>query len=455
MDWIPLLATTLRLVDLHDSDRTYGSPPHYTREARTGNADGIYLDIAFSIIHRLKLQDQNVNQDYLSFSSILKAVREDRPDAVEVDVQYVLNVLRRPSELFYLTSVAGSSMKVCHSEKRETALIEKTDYADEYRLSASGRLLLSLVNAARDVIYLRGDVYNLLHAIEGKDFPKALAFSDGIVAQLRNEILEIRSALERVGRTESVDKYLDRLDQYRKIVEDTLDIARQAEAGLEKAETLEAFEHWLRDPTSPDITFEFLCNQINRVRQVLLIFSRLLSELVSLSLQGTRSAVLPPSFIDAAAHFVCFPLTPEQDDFLLMQWGTTGLVTPLHSVLDGLGAVKLRVKAKPPVPLTFAEDRVEPVSPLGKVRFLERYGQDIADALTKGPLSLSEAIERGWFWVDEKMMLGDLVGVFVVPSSIPVTGRIMISVSPSLGMKSVGQDEFLFTDIEIRRVEEA
>ena len=455
MEWVTLIASTLRLIDLHDSDRAYGSPPHFTRESRTGHADGVYLDIAFQVIHRLKLLDQSANQDYLPLSTILYAIQDDIPEvAGEADVQYVLNVLRRPAEFFYLTSVAGTSSKACHSEKRETALIEKTDFADEYRLSASGRMLLSLANAARDATYIRGDAYNLLHAIEFNDFPKILTFSDGIVAQLRNEILEIRSALERVGRTESIDKYLDRLDQYRKVVEETIVIARQAEAKLENAETLEAFEQW-QDSSGADITFEHLHHKINHVRQVLLIFNRLLSELVSMSLQGARSAVPPPSFIDAASHFVSHPLTSPQSDFLLAQWGATSLVTPFHSVLDGLGAVKLRTKAEQPAPLTFAEEEVEPVSQLGKARFLERYGQDIAAALATGPLCLSEAIERGWFLVDQEMMLGDLVGVFAAPSSIPVAGRIMIGVGTSLDTKSVGLDEFLFTDIEITVVEEA
>lgn len=453
MEWIPLIAASLRLVDLHDSDRAYGSPSNFTRESRTGNSDGVYLDIAFHVIHRLKLLDQSASQDYLPFSSILSAIKDDRPDVAEVDVQYVLNVLRRPSELFYLTSIAGHESKACHSEKRETALIEKTDYADEYRLSASGRMLLSLANVARDATYLRGDAYNLLHAIEWNDFPKILTFSDGIISQLRNEILEVRSALERVGRTERIEKYLSRLDQYRQVIEETIDIAQKAEAQLDKSEVLEAFERW-QELADLDITFEHLRNQINHVRQVLVIFNRLLSELVSLALQGARSAVPPPSFIDVAAHFVRLPLKPENERFLLGQWGALGLETPFHSVLDGLGAVKLRTMPEPVVATIFVDETVEPISVLGKARFLEKYGQDIASALKAGPLRLSEAIERGWFMVDDEMMLGDLVGMFVAPSTIPIDSSILIGVSPLLDTRPAGDGELFFTDIEITAVEE-
>lgn len=454
MDWIPLIASTLRLVDLHDSDRAYGSPSNFTRESRTGHADGVYLDIAFHVIHRLKLLDQSANQDYLPFSAILAAIREERPDVAEVDVQYVLNVLRRPSELFYVTSTPGAQAKACHSEKRETALIEKTDYADEYRLSISGRMLLSLANLARDATYLRGDAYNLLHAIEFRDFPKILTFSDGIISQLRNEILEVRSALERVGRTESVEKYLGRLDQYKKVVEETIDIAQTAEAKLEDSGVLEAFERW-QEVSDVDITFEYLRNQINHVRQVLVIFGRLLSELVSLALQGSRSAVPPPSFIDAAAHFVRLPLKLERESFLLAQWGATGLETPFHSLLDGLGAVKVRTASDPVQGMAFMDETVEPIAELGRAKFLERYGPDIAEALRAGPLCLSDAIEKGWFMVDGDMMLGDLVGVFVAPGSIPIASRVVIGVSPTLDRRDAGDGEFLFTDIEITAEEMA
>lgn len=454
MDWVPLIAATLRLVDLHDSDRAYGSPANFTREARTGHADGIYLDIAFQVIHRLKLLDQCASQDYLPFSAILNAVREERPDAAEADVQYVLNVLRRPSELFYLTNIMGQQAKVCHSEKRETALLEKTDYADEYRLSISGRLLLSLANAARDATYLRGDAYNLLHAIEFSDFTKILTFSDGIVAQLRNEILEVRSALERVGRTETIDKYLGRLDQYRQVVEETIDIAQQAETRLDQKDVLDAFERW-QDATDSDLTFDYMRHQINHVRQVLLIFNRLLSELVSLALQGERSAVPPPSFLAAAAQFIRSPLALEKESFLLKQWGPMLLETPFHSTLDGIGAIKLRTVADSVPPMSFMDETVENISELGKARFLEKHGHEIAIALRSGPLRLSDAIERGWFMVDQDMMLGDLVGVFVAPSSIPVAGSITIGVSPTLDKKVAGNGEFLFTDIEITAEEES
>lgn len=454
MDWIPLIASTLRLVDLHDSEREYGSPPNFTRESRTGNSDGVYLDIAFTVIHRLKLLDQCAHQDYLPFNTILNAVKEARSDVTDVDVQYVLNVLRRPSELLYLAQVSGAKTKARHAEKRLTALIERTDYADEYRLSSSGRMLLSLSNAAKDATYLRGDAYNLLHAIEWGDFPKIITFADGIISQLKNEILDVRAALEKVGRTESIDKYLDRFEQYKKVIEETIDIVQKSEKQLGVPEILETFNRWA-ESADMDIAFDQLRSHVNRVRQVLVVFNRLISELVSVSLQGDRTAVPPPSFIDAAAYLVRFPLKPHIEEFLFNQWGALSMETPFYSVLDGLGAVKVRQASEATGGQTFSDETIEPITMLGKAKFLDKHGEEMANALKTGPLLLSEALERGWFVVDEDMMLGELVGVFVAPSAIPVDSDITIRVASELRSMQVGEGELFFTDLEISIVERA
>ncbi len=453
MEWLPLISATLRLIDLHDCNRAYGNHPGYSTEERTGHSDGIYLDIAFHIIHHLRLLEKRANQDYLPFDAIFAAVKIEQPNVAGVDVQFVLNVLRRPSEFFYLTGDQGQGAKLCLSEKRAIALIEKTDYADEYRLSETGRLLLSLANVVPDAAYLRGDAYNFLHAIEFNDFPKALTFSDGIISQLRVEILEIRSALERVGRTERIEKYLNHFDQYKNVIEETNLIIQRAEAHLGQSESLYSFQQE-QELGEISVNFQFLLNQVNHVRQVLMVFNRLLSELLSLALQADRSAVPPPSFIDTAMHFVCTPPTPEVEQFILNQWGPMALTTPFHSVIDGLGAIKIRALSESITSMSFEDEVVEPISELGRIQFLNKYGEELATALRIGPVCLSDAIERGWFLIDNEMRIGDLVGVFVSPASLPIKGHIALRIGKKLETRSTIDGEFLFTDIEMTVLEE-
>lgn len=444
MNYITLLSTAVRFIDLHDSDREFGGSPSFTRENRPGKSDGVYLNIAILVVECLRKLDQSSHQEYMSFDSILNVVKNDQADVDENDVLYVLNVLRRPSELFYLKPSQENSKLIRQSEKRKTAIVEKTESAGEYRLSPSGRLFLSLVNAARDAVYLRGDAYNLLHAIEGYDFQNILTFSNEIVGQLRNEILDIRSALERIGHSESIDKYIGKFDQYRKVVEETILIVQKAERQLENPETLEAFSN-----SDIDISFEGLCASVNRVRQVLIPFNRLISELVSAALQDRRNITPPPQFLKAALHFVKNPLTPINEDFLLNQWGAVGLETPFHSALDGRAAIKIKPELVKSQSLVFEGEQIEPISRLGKLHFLDSHGTAIAEALKRAPLSLSEAIDNGWIMVDEHSFLGDLIGIFVAPDVLPVDGDIQIHISPSLKTKKVGDDDFLFNDIEI------
>lgn len=448
MDYIPLLTATARLLDLHDSERGYGESPAFTRESRTGNADGIYIDIAALVIQGLKIQDETAHQEYMPFAAILRHVKMARPEVAADDVAYVLNVLRRPTELYYLERHPGSPETERHSEKRRTAIIDKTDYADEYRLSPTGRMLPVLVNAAKDASYLRGDAYNLLHAVEFRDFQKVGIFADEIVGQLRNEILDILAALEKVGKTETIDKYVDRFEQYSQVINETVDIVRKAEEELDKKTTADDFSEWL-DRSDADITFESVKAHVLRVRQVLVIFNRRVSELVQAATQDKRIAVPPPSFLDVATSLVRTPFSDAQEAHFLRQWGAVTLEAPFHSVLDGLNSVQIKEKEPEANPLEFADDTVESVAQLGKVLFVERYGQEFVSSLNTAPLRLSEAIDRGWFLLDGKPSVGDLVGTFVAPDTLPIADAIEIRVSPNLVTRRIDGGDFIFSDLEL------
>ena len=448
MDYIPLLSATARLLDLHDSERSHGESPAFTRESRSGNPDGVYLDIAALVIQCLRVQDETAHQEYMPIAAILRHVRLARPDVGTDDVAYVLNVLRRPTELYYLERSPGSLDTERHSEKRKTAIVDKTDYADEYRLSPTGRMLPVLVNAAKDATYLRGDAYNLLHSVEFRDFQKVGVFADEIVGQLRNEILDILAALEKVGKTETVDKYVDRFDQYCHVINETVDIVRKAEEELDKKTTADDFSDWL-DRSDADITFDSVRAHVLRVRQVLVIFNRRVAELVHAATQDKRIAVPPPSFLDVAASLLRASFSDAQENHFLRQWGAVTLEAPFHSVLDGLNAVQVKEREPEATALEFEDDAVESVAQLGKVLFVARYGSEIVSSLKQAPLRLSEAIDRGWFMLDGKPSIGDLVGIFVAPDTLPIRDALEIRVAPNLTTRPVDGGDLLFSDLEL------
>jgi len=51
--------------------------------------------------------------------------------------------------------------------------------------------------------------------------------------------------------------------------------------------------------------------------------------------------------------------------------------------------------------------------------------------------------------VNERVVLGDLIGIFVAPDALPVDGNIQIHVIPTFNSQKIGVDDFLFNDIEI------
>lgn len=446
MDLLPLICPVVRLLDLHDSDRGTGGPPAFVKEDRTGNKKGTYLDIAVLVLECLRKLDERSSQDYLPFQLIYEEVSAQR-ETQESDVLYVLNVLRRPTELWY---VDRSAEEVClRSESRRTALVEKTDYADEYRLSPTGRSLRSLATAARDATYLRGDAYNLLQAIEWRDFGRIVTFAAEISTRLRIEILDIRSTLEKVGALQETPHYVERFEQYQKMINETILILQQAERELGASDALEAFHHWLDEENINDLSFDALQQSVLNVRRTLIVFNRLVSELVTAVLQYKRSAVRSVSFLEFAAHLVKTPPSPEKLDFLLGQWGALELLVPGNTYSDVAGAIKIAGQTVT-APQVFVDADSEEVSPLGRLKFMSAYGAELAQRLHQGPILLSEALNLGYFQVDEDFVLGDLVGVFVAPDSLPVSGPVSIRLASELGKKDLGLGRsLLFSDIEI------
>lgn len=125
--------------------------------------------------------------------------------------------------------------------------------------------------------------YNLLHAIERHDFPKVLAGAAEIVGRLRAEILDVRALLEQVDRIENINECIGKVERYGKVIKETIAISERAERMLDNPETLAAFER-----SNIDISFEGLCSNVNRVRQVLQVFNQLTCELVGATLRQQR-----------------------------------------------------------------------------------------------------------------------------------------------------------------------
>ena len=64
-------------------------------------------------------------------------------------------------------------------------------------------------------------------------------------------------------------------------------------------------------------------------------------------------------------------------------------------------------------------------------RFLEAYRSEILDELRTGPVSLSDAVNKGWLQIDDVDLLPQLVGVYASPDWLDETNDdLAVSIAP-------------------------
>lgn len=98
-DLSPLLKVSARLLDLHDSSRTLGASTQYQIEDRPGLRDGRYVSIAGDVLVTLQASGKRSGDEFSSIDFVAQSVRSSLHWANDLDVEYVLNVLSRPTEL--------------------------------------------------------------------------------------------------------------------------------------------------------------------------------------------------------------------------------------------------------------------------------------------------------------------------------------------------------------------
>jgi hypothetical protein len=184
MNCLPLLRLSARLIDLHDSKREPGNPPDYTQEERIGWGDGRYLDLAAIVLDALRGFGHESGNEFIGFDALLISVRETAPKVDPEDLRYVLNVLARPTELWAIDRSDGKADLI---SDKQTNLVERTYYADDYRLTVTGRDAISVSANITDFAYAEGDALKLLRAIESGDFDVVPSFSDGLLDTLSSD----------------------------------------------------------------------------------------------------------------------------------------------------------------------------------------------------------------------------------------------------------------------------
>lgn len=228
IDLSPLLKVSARLLDLHDSSRSPGASIQYQTEERPGLKDGRYVAIASEVLAVLQDSGKRSGDEYASVVFVVMRVRESLPWANEMDVEFVLNVLSRPTELKLLQIDEESSHVI---GDKDTNLVEKAAHLSEYRLSRLGRKALAMATDNLDLAYVEGDVTKLLRALEAGKLEQAMRFLDRLIDQLRTEQLVLVSIIEKTsGGRKVLDTLFDDLGNFEATIRRAAELVNQAQA---------------------------------------------------------------------------------------------------------------------------------------------------------------------------------------------------------------------------------
>lgn len=406
VDLSPLLKVSARLLDLHDSNRGPGSPTQYQLEERPGLKDGRYVAIAGEVLIALQESGKQFGDEYASLDFVVLQVRTALDWAHEMDIEYVLNVLSRPTELRLLQADEDSTHVI---GDKDTNLVEKAAHLSEFRLSRLGRKALAMAADNLDLAYIEGDITKLLRALETGKLEQAMRFLDRLIDQLRTEQLELISVMERsAGGRRLLGALFDDIEAFEATMRRAAEMVHKVQAQISVLAKDEGPKN-----VDQDVPLGLVKDRVRELQRGIVGYSRCLSELATMSLGASSTSVPAPAFAALALRMVISPPSKIQSDFLLSQMGPAFPHVIHPTVTDWRHTIKSKV-AKPPEmsDMDLGNFDLPPED-----RFLEWMGRNQAafnQALSQGGLTMTDAIKR---WAAEDGTDGDFACVVAALTS--------------------------------------
>ena len=406
VDLSPLLKVSARLLDLHDSNRGPGSPTQYQLEERPGLKDGRYVAIAGEVLIALQESGKQFGDEYASLDFVVLQVRTALDWTHEMDIEYVLNVLSRPTELRLQQADEDSTHVI---GDKDTNLVEKAAHVSEFRLSRLGRKALAMAADNLDLAYIEGDITKLLRALETGRLEQAMRFLDRLIDQLRTEQLELISVMERsAGGRRVLGALFDDIEAFEATMRRAAEMVHKAQAQISVLAKDEGPKN-----VDQDVPLGLVKDRVRELQRGIVGYSRCLSELATMSLGASSTSVPPPAFAELALRMVVSPPSKIQSDFLLSQMGPAFPHVIHPTVTDWRHTIKSKV-VKPPEmsDMDLGKFDLPPED-----RFLEWMGRNQAafnQALLQGELTMADAIKR---WATEDGTDGDFACVVAALTS--------------------------------------
>lgn len=412
-DWIGFLSAAFRLVDLHDTNRSFGNAPGLVKEVRTGHADGRWLHLAVQLLTYLDECDLESNEGWNPVGPFQKSMAAGPHGLREEDVQQVIVYLSTPTAVYFLKEDSPVSTK-------DTALIERRSmrgHVDMCRLTQRGRLALGLARLSHSWLYAHHDADKLVTAIqygEFQDLPRQCSALGQSVRAFSHEITRI---MEQPGKTEQIQHFLERGSQYLDSIRKVQGAVRNARELLATAEVGDRFEQWAELVGDQDLSLGMLRRSLDELMQSVERLSRRFSAFLHQVTEVRRKVVGTIPFEQAALAFVFHPPEAHTLDSLVGNLGPWLPALAFGAPEDMQGLLRAEMDSHQALGAKVFDDDTGAEGALTPMElFVAERRDEILAALALGPVRLGEAVERGWAVLDGQPRLTELVGVYGAPS---------------------------------------
>lgn len=426
MTWIPFISSVVRLIDLHDSGHERGSPATFgrSREDRPGLNDGLWLDVGICVLEYLRDVDAGASGAFVSINSLVEHVRDRHNNLTDDDVRYAIAVLSTPSIFYYLAPDDCDKALSIRSTK-ETALIERSRQADMCRLSKIGRTIISLAHGYAHFAYAEGDATKIITAIKWNNFddiPKACA---GIVQKLIGLWQDITHAIELAGRDDIITEFDKNHSNYINTLKNINEVVHTASELISLQDTIDRFNAW-QETSNSTLSLISLISSLDRVSQVLERVQRKFSEFIEAVHTFKRTSVNTVCFDRLSSYLIENPPSANVLDSIFKAHAPLNSTLAFIDPADFKGILAQKVYEEEADDVVFNDSDGVEIQTFSMGEFVETYRDEIIDELSRGPVSVATAIDRGWFIVNDGIKLGYTFGIFSLPDSLNSSGVIHV-----------------------------
>ncbi|WP_051227640.1 hypothetical protein [Oceanospirillum beijerinckii] len=418
--WTNLLITTVRLLDLHDSNHEQRSPHvRVAQQPRPGLKNGYWLDLACLLLDYLLEEDFLTNGGFISHSCCLGFVREYYPNCSSDDLQFVVNTLATPSELIYINRQPGQSheQQAPIASTKRTSLIEKQAQTGHVRLTSSGRQAVNLAGQVEDVLYSEYDAAKALTAITRGDYGRVPDICNSILLAIRGLTQEIRQIRENPTRESKLLAFQENQRHYHNALNSIQRTILDCRTQLLRPEQQHSFEQW-QQQNHQEWDLLMLTQSLNRVVNAIENLSRRLTELLTDIADGRIRSMGVIDFSQLAQDIALKPPVQALTDTVAERCMPFYIETMFPSPNDFTSNLLDQRSERSEEALVFDSTDNEHYQDTALHTFLQHRSESICQHLQQQPLTLSEALDKGWHQIEGEDFLPQLLNMYVDPEQL-------------------------------------